>query len=318
MYGMYIYIYIYANCNDRCFMHDPFDITWDCTPADRAGLELCEEQRVPHASVWPTVWPITLTNCMVSGAAGWDVENYLFKLWCQSKRTSQYGTVIPARLTPLLRAASGMNVLWRRATESLRRPAYGKNSMERRNPSSRTSGRKTSMWPTELRSCWTCWGSRLCRSSPSRTRSAALNAGLVLEEPKEKIYPTWSSARRSSSLNYNVDFNELDTSAQRWNEGLRVLGSQSETHLSLPRGLQLVAWAAFELEKNNLAQLHRCRAPHRLHLWMLLDFPLEKASSRTRWGDTGCWKLQNSQELSGNMSWRSRRTAPTSAWSDRP
>jgi hypothetical protein len=35
-------------------------------PADRAGLELCEEQRVPHASVWPTVWPITLTNCMVA------------------------------------------------------------------------------------------------------------------------------------------------------------------------------------------------------------------------------------------------------------
>ena len=49
-------------------------------PADRAGLELCEEQRVPHASVWPTVWPITLTNCMVSGAAGWDMENYLFEL----------------------------------------------------------------------------------------------------------------------------------------------------------------------------------------------------------------------------------------------
>ena len=52
----------YGKCNDRCFLHDPFDITWDCMTADRAGLELCEEQRVPHASVWPTVWPITLTN----------------------------------------------------------------------------------------------------------------------------------------------------------------------------------------------------------------------------------------------------------------
>ena len=70
---------MYGWCNDRCFMHDPFDITWDCTPADRAGLELCEEQRVPHASVWPTVWPITLTNCTnIKGVYWWDPWHTLY------------------------------------------------------------------------------------------------------------------------------------------------------------------------------------------------------------------------------------------------
>ena len=94
---------------------------------------------MPHAPLWPAVWPITLTNCIVSGASCWDFEvNYfnkilteeLYGIGCRNSRTFQYGTVIPALTKTSQRAASGLGALSRRATADLRRLAYGKNWKE--------------------------------------------------------------------------------------------------------------------------------------------------------------------------------------------